>query len=134
MGYKNNSPVKKIWIPLEYEWLGVNATGGNFLQFNEIYKEKYGIDLTEIVKLDDNRIVIEGDVSTYIIPDGVYTISYVDNSPLDAQGAWASGDSGAVSRLMVTDKGENIGFGIQFEISKSSALEYANITATFFEF
>lgn len=127
MGYSANSPVKKIWIPLEYDWLQEYVVGENFSEFNEAYKKKYGIDLTEIVKLDTDYIVIEGDVSTYAIADSTYFVSYVDNKPWNMVSGYESGNSDAISQLLIADERGEYGFGLQFKISKSVDVKYENI-------
>lgn len=129
MGYVNNSPTKKIWIPLEYDWIIQNANGGSMSEFNEKYKKRYGIDLTEIVKLDTDLIIISGDVSSYIIPDSNYKVSFVDNSPWYTEKAYSAQEkSDATTTIIAEDKNSRTGFGISFVISADSPFNYDNIT------
>lgn len=48
MGFENRSPVKQVWLPLDYDFIGEY---NNFGAFSKAYLEKYGIDLHDILEL-----------------------------------------------------------------------------------
>ena len=69
MGYEINSPVKQVWLPIDYLFIQDNFDN-NFGDFAKAYKEKYGIDLHDIFELIDDgtyyTIKIKGCIlSTY---------------------------------------------------------------------
>jgi hypothetical protein len=53
MGYEAHSPVKQVWLPIDYNFIDDHG-GDSFLEFSNAYKEKYGIDLHNIFELDKN--------------------------------------------------------------------------------
>lgn len=50
MGYEINSPVKTIHLPLDYNWLAeIGGDEPSITEFFRLYKEKYGIDLNDVI-------------------------------------------------------------------------------------
>lgn len=76
MGYETNSPVKQVWLPMDYQFIDNHA--GSFKDFADAYKEKYGIDLRSFLKLikidNDYSVIITENVllSSYRAGDGFY--------------------------------------------------------------
>lgn len=53
MGYEINSPVKQVWLPLDYNFIAEHA-GEFFGDFSKSYQEKYGIDLHDVFFMNKN--------------------------------------------------------------------------------
>ena len=49
MGYDISSPIKQVWLPLDYTFISENA--GDARTFIKKYKEKFGIDLHDLFEL-----------------------------------------------------------------------------------
>ena len=90
MSYKTNSPVKQIWLPLDYDWIfAVASSEISFAEFSKAYRESYGIDLHDVFKLskvDGGRIgcglksgligsYIVNDFTEYALTNGIYWYS-----------------------------------------------------------
>lgn len=77
MGYEINSPVKQVWLPLDYGFLS-EFVGGTFGEFSKEYQKKYGIDLHDIfilTKTADNEFVIGSKIDLV----GTYNIDLLNN-------------------------------------------------------
>lgn len=89
MGYKVNSPIKQVWLPLSYEWLNHIGTK-SFKDFAVAYKKEYGIDLHDLFDLkqseDGYYINIKGNylISTYVA--GQSLDGYVNTKMVNAFG------------------------------------------------
>lgn len=76
-GYVNQSPLKQVWLPLDYDWLNQVIDGSvNFKNFAEAYKKQYGIDLHDVLKLNING-------SSYSIGSKVDVLSAYSVGKLD---------------------------------------------------
>ena len=78
MSYKTNSPVKQVWLPLDYAWLNEVIGGTNtFGNFSKAYKEQYGIDLHDLLDLniDGNNFSLNRKVDLL----GTYNVGKLDN-------------------------------------------------------
>lgn len=83
MGYEAHSPVKQVWLPLNKEWIVQVASGGlSFGDFAKLYKEKYGIDLHDILELhvdgDEFQVISKVDLlGAYNVPtnDSEYALN-----------------------------------------------------------
>lgn len=88
MGYKINSPIKQVWLPLDYDWLFETLEEQpKFGEFAEKYKEKYGIDLHDILELntfeqEDNTVIACSPKQSLLVGaytvNGMYGKDYVD--------------------------------------------------------
>ena len=135
MGYDIDTPVKQVWLPLDYGW--IRETIGSSLtlsEFNAKYKEKYGIEIADFIRLkdDDGYIYIVGDVRTYCQDDRYIKRGYVTKEPVFIVAGWASGESDARTSLLVCVKGgtgvAESAFGVQFAIYKDREFKKENIT------
>ena len=77
MGYEINSPVKQVWLPLDYEFIKDN-TNTTFSVFSELYREKYGIDLHDIFTLNKNGNSYHISLNCDLV--GSYNVGYLDDS------------------------------------------------------
>lgn len=57
MSYPNFGKVKTIVLPIDYDFIS-NNDGENFSDVNILYKERYGIDLENLIELNDDSKVI----------------------------------------------------------------------------
>ena len=128
MGYKNNSPVKQVWLPLEYDFIDEHDTD-DFGTFSKAYKEKYGIDLHDIFLLNKFE---ESDTTNFNIGLKVDLVGAYNHGNLRGnvylKGKMAIGNaveynfylSQQMERdvelvtVIVSDKTDNVGFGFKF--------------------
>lgn len=91
MGYEINSPVKQIWLPLDYNFLSELLSGDDdiyFGDFNKEYQKKYGIDLHDVFGLGKTEgnsffLILKNDLTgTYNIGklNGIATTKYANTS------------------------------------------------------
>lgn len=82
MSYKTKSPVKQIWLPIEYSFLEEYARNGKtFKIFSDAYKKEYGIDLHDLFKLcKDNNDRLYISLPEAIIGSYTNSITFAPNS------------------------------------------------------
>jgi hypothetical protein len=79
MGYEINSPVKQVWLPLDYAFLSEQlSTSITFGEFSKIYQKKYGIDLHDVffmIRSGQNELGVGSKIDLV----GTYTIGRLDD-------------------------------------------------------
>ena len=125
MGYEVNSPVKQVWLPLDYHWLEevLRDNEMKFGAFAEKYKEKYGIDLHDIFEshknVDDQYYIgLKVDsICTYGagIVDNVFETKLSDFSPFINFSPTKQSEAEASLLLVeVANKTGDFGHGFEF--------------------
>ena len=127
MGYEINSPVKQVWLPLDYEFIKDN-TNTTFSVFSELYREKYGIDLHDIFTLNKNRNAYYISLNCDLV--GAYNVGYLDGSiktKLAENNAIRDLDNGSQSEiedivLLRVGIGNEFGHGFDIKLPVSSVV------------
>lgn len=138
-GYEIQSPAKEIWLPLDYGWISEWPKPKTLQEFTEMYREKYGIDISELIALNerDKEIAFIGNISAYAIDNNYLVKGQVRKNPILTNVAWISGEANAQTYIMVAEENSQgqieTAFGLSFEISKDSSFSKENITVTLSE-
>lgn len=129
MGYVNNSPVKQIWLPLEYDFVD----GHNSESFKDVaidYKERYGIDLYDVFGLykigdSDYLVYTKYDLTGAYVVGGYYGVTPCKMAKPDAvTGLLYSGRQDSQPKPLVAisvgDYWGDSGFGFQISLPPAS--------------
>jgi len=127
MGYEANSPVKQIWLPLEYSFID-GSESGTFGNFAKEYKKKYGIDLHDIfgyihdAEQHKNGIYIKENslISSYSVGNDYFKGHFVTpNAVLEVIDNEQFTTESTLLRLGVVTNGVQRGFGVTFQTGQT---------------
>ena len=121
MGYKNKSPIKQVWLPLDYDFISSHAD--TFFEFAKAYIKEYGIDLHDIFELrivgnERIGIALKVDcVSSYCIGNS-YNENFTKYAKYDAIERYDTIDNTESSQILISIMtGDNVYLGFGFSIN-----------------
>ena len=139
MGYEINSPVKQLWLPLEYDLIN-SYDGDKFRNFAKEYKEKYGIDLHDIFELihsgDEYRINIKFNcvIGCYAVPSQGYNITLARPQIIESISSGSGFDfHDDLLKVQVSDNGNNVGFGFGVRFGATEPTNIDDLDIILFE-
>lgn len=143
MSYKTNSPVKQVWLPIDYSWLTEVIGGANtFGNFSKAYKERYGIDLHDLFELKIDEFTFTCSVKvdllgTYNVDKNNYETSFaLPNGVIEfRQGLTQGEDRYVLAAIGIKDSFDNFacGFKINLPVEQTPVNSIDDLEVTLYE-